>query len=354
MPSRIDRARDTRGWAGENSWRSRKPANPRALRNGCLSIALINNMPDSALAETELQFSALIEAAAGEIPIRMKFYSLPGITRGDRAQEHIDMIYFRLDHLLNSRFDGVIITGTEPHQSDLRREPYWSDLADIFDWAQQNTRSVILSCLAAQAAVLFNDGIERRPLISKRFGLFEERKTCDHILVRGVPEVMLFPHSRWNELQEDRLTSAGYSVLTRSAEAGPNLFVKMKGTSLFVHFQGHPEYGAHTLLKEYRRDIGRFIRGEQEAYPSMPTGYFDKASAKLLAESRRDVMSNRHAEIVAGFLDGAVAGGLTDSWRSSAIRIYRNWLQYIASTKTESATCARAAHLERSRQTARR
>ena len=46
-----------------------------------------------------------------------------------------------------------------------------------------------------------------------------------------------------------------------------DLFVKKKEKSLFVHFQGHPEYGAQTLLKEYRRDIKRFLRGERETYP---------------------------------------------------------------------------------------
>ena len=44
-------------------------------------------------------------------------------------------------------------------------------------------------------------------------------------------------------------------------------FVKKKKRSLFVHFQGHPEYGAQTLLKEYRRDIKRFLRAERETIP---------------------------------------------------------------------------------------
>ena len=70
---------------------------------------------------------------------------------------------------------------------------------------------------------------------------------------------MQFPHSRWNEVRADALTSCGYEILTQSAEAGVDLFVKKK-RSLFVHFQGHPEYGARTLLKEYRRDIKRFLR----------------------------------------------------------------------------------------------
>lgn len=335
--------------APEKSPCTQRLANPRVAQTGCLNIALINNMPDSALEETERQFSAVIEAAAADLPVRVKFYSLPGISRDGRTQRRINEFYFGLGDLWNSRFDGVIITGTEPLQPNLRQEPYWPYLAETFDWAQRNTNSVILSCLAAHASVLFSDGIERHLSNDKRFGLFDERKTFDHSLVRGAPEVMPFPHSRWNELQEDHLTSAGYSVLTKSAEAGPNLFVKMRGASLFVHFQGHPEYGAQTLLKEYRRDIGRFIRGERKTYPGMPKGYFDAASVKLLDEFREAVMRDRRAETMAGFPGGPVAGRLTDSWRSSAVCIYGNWLQYIASRRTKSATLARAAHPERTR-----
>ena len=54
---------------------------------------------------------------------------------------------------------------------------------------------------------------------------------------------MRIPHSRWNEVRADALTACGYEVLTQSAEAGVDLFVKKKKDSLFVHFQGHPEYG---------------------------------------------------------------------------------------------------------------
>jgi len=70
-----------------------------------------------------------------------------------------------------------------------------------------------------------------------------------------------FPHSRWNEVQENALTGCGYEVLTKSDSAGVDLFVKQKKKSLFVHFQGHLEHQAETLLKEYRRDIKRFLRG---------------------------------------------------------------------------------------------
>ena len=99
----------------------------------CVTIALINNMPDPALEDTEMQLMELLDDASGDIPVRLKLYSLPRIPRGERGAQHLTSFYFGIDDLLNNRFDGVIVTGTEPRQSDLRQEPYWSALADVLE-----------------------------------------------------------------------------------------------------------------------------------------------------------------------------------------------------------------------------
>jgi homoserine trans-succinylase len=122
----------------------------------------------------------------------------------------------------------------------------------------------------------------------------------------------------------------------QSAQAGVDLFVKKKKESLFVHFQGHPEYGTGTLLKEYRRDIKRFLRKERETYPNMPHGYFDATATKLLSDFRDKVKANPHEEFVAEFPEAAVVGGLQETWRASAAAVYRKWLQYLVSRKAES------------------
>jgi homoserine O-succinyltransferase len=111
--------------------------------------------------------------------------------------------------------------------------------------------------------------------------------------------------------------------------------VKKKQESLFVHFQGHPEYGAQTLAKEYRRDIKRFLRGERETYPTMPHGYFDDASTQLLNEFCQNALSARREEIIESFPE-SVVDSLENTWQSSAICVYRNWLSYIGSRKAES------------------
>jgi homoserine O-succinyltransferase/O-acetyltransferase len=149
-------------------------------------------------------------------------------------------------------------------------------------------------------------------------------------------DLIHFPHSRWNEVREDALTACGYVVLTKSSEAGVDSFVKRKKNSLFVHFQGHPEYSAHTLLKEYRRDIKRFLRQERETYPTMPRGYFDPSATQLLTEFQQTALSNRTEEVMADFPDGAIVSTLRNGWHASAISLYSNWLQYLGSRSAET------------------
>ena len=303
-----------------------------------LTIGLINNMPDAALESTEIQFSRLIGSAAGDIPVRLQLYSLPNLPRSESAQQHLNQFYFKIDELWMSPCDALIITGTEPRQADLREEAYWTVLTEVFDWAQSNALSTVVSCLAAHAAVLHNDGIERHRLSDKQFGVFEFRKAHDHALMRRSAEIVRTPHSRWNELREEDLASCGYTVLAKSAEAGVDMFVKECKQSLFVHFQGHPEYSARTLLKEYRRDIGRFLRGERETYPSMPQGYFDTDICRLAEEFQRVALSRRDEEFLASFPDDILANSVQNVWQPSATRVYRNWLHYVLSRKAAAAS----------------
>jgi homoserine O-succinyltransferase len=144
----------------------------------------------------------------------------------------------------------------------LSDEPYWERLRELLQWAQANTTSSIWSCLAAHAAVELLDGIRRRRLEQKRCGVFAHDTLPDQPLLKGISTPLHTPHSRWNELPVDALRDAGYSIVSASAASGADMFTKQAG-SLLVFFQGHPEYEDTTLLREYRRDVGRYLRGQQ-------------------------------------------------------------------------------------------
>ena len=155
-------------------------------------------------------------------------------------------------------------------------------LADVLDWAERNTASTVLSCLAAHAGVLHSDGIARhRSARTSSSASSSSERSGDHDSQQTSGERIRFPHSRWNEVQAEALTSAVIGA-NKIGQAGVDLFVKQRKKSLFVHFQGHPEYGAQTLLKEYRRDIRRFLRAGTRNLPHNAHGYFDAAAAQLL------------------------------------------------------------------------
>jgi homoserine O-succinyltransferase len=334
-------------------WAERITANPNPSprpKSAPLRIAFINNMPDSALEDTEMQFLELLEAAAGDIPLRVKFYSLPKVPRAERGLLHLHDFYHGLEDLWTSRFDALIMTGTEPLQSDLRQEPYWHALTDVLSWAERNTHSTILSCLAAHAGVLHSDNVPRHPLPDKPFGVdsacvqnqdhpHQDRPNQDHpheLTLNAAP--LRFPHSRWNEVRADALVAAGYTILTQSPQAGVDLFVKQKDKSLFVYIQGHPEYGPLTLLKEYRRDIKRFLRQERKTYPTMPQGYFDRASTNLLSEFQSKCMADPREEHLLNFPEEQLLQTLQNTWQSSAVAVYRNWIDYIQSRRDKEKT----------------
>jgi homoserine O-succinyltransferase/O-acetyltransferase len=298
-------------------------------------VALVNNMPDAALEDTEAQFVELLGAAACDVPVELTLFSIPTVPRGERAQQRLDRFYFGLGELLSSRLDGVIITGTEPRCADLRQEPYWGELTTVMDWAEECSHSAILSCLAAHAGVLHSDGILRQRLEDKRFGVFAENKFTAHALTESVESPVCFPHSRWNDLPADGLIAHGYSILTRGNKVGAGLFVKQKKESLFVHFQGHPEYREPTLLKEFRRDVKRFLLKERETYPSLPYGYFDSHTESLLNVFRDEAVSNRKEEVISKFPLNSAAIAVEKNWHDSSVAIYNRWLHYMISRRSE-------------------
>jgi homoserine O-succinyltransferase len=143
------------------------------------------------------------------------------------------------------------------------------------------------------------------------------------------------PHSRWNGVRQKDLTERGYSILSRIAGDGIDSFVKQE-ESLFVFFQGHLEYDSDTLMREYRRDVGRYLKGETNNYPLLPSSYFDRGTEKALTILRNKAAAFRTTHLLAGVVAAMEETKIKDTWQRSAIRIYRNWLECIRARKSES------------------
>ena len=328
---------DPRPERGDGSQDGRK----RAADDSSIEVAFVNNMPDSALEETELQFVGLLESAArelGDLTVRVSRYWLPGLARNAAVAERLDRNYSPLERLYASGADGLIVTGTEPLTENLREESYWEPLADLLNWAEVSTKSTLLSCLAAHAAALLFDGIERHFLAAKFSGVFVQVIRTDHPLTTRLGRLVHMPHSRLNDLPTDLLQKDGYTNLIESPEMTWTVAVKDRGSCTFVLVQGHPEYSTTSLLREYRRDLQRFLRGERTSVPSMPVGYLDHVSHRLLQNFEAQVLANpTDIELMRAFPFEPVEQRLVNTWQHSAARLYANWLRLIESGRQCSA-----------------
>lgn len=290
-----------------------------------LHIGLVNNMPDAALRTTELQFARLLKEASGGFDVRLHLFAMPEIPRSDDARARMEGFYADAVGIPEAGIDALIFTGVAQDADRLSDEPYWQALTRLMDWAAAGTVTTVFSGHAAHAAVQHYDAIRRRALPKKLSGVFASLRAMEDPLLAGVPTRATTPHSRRHGVSENDLTSRGYRVLARLMDGSADLFVR-EDRSRLVFLQGHPEYGADTLGREYLSDMALFLNGEGER-PQIPENYFDRVTENaLLALAARPVQ-------IADFMDVVTGAVPLQSWRGTTLRLFANWIASIAAEK---------------------
>jgi homoserine O-succinyltransferase len=315
-------------------------AMPVAPPADALKIALINNMPDPALEATERQFAGCLAAAAASQVVMLDVYLLPSLARGALGEQYRLARCGDYRSLFDEACDAIIITGTEPRAADLADEPYWQSLTALFDWAAENTRSIFLSCLSAHAWLQHRNGIRRRRLPAKCCGIFaHDRVAPDGGFACGLSDRILLPHSRWNDLNVSELEQAGYRPVYASKAAGVGVFLQ-QADSLFLCCQGHPEYDPASLAKEYRRDVGRYLRRESEIYPALPVGLFGAETIEQLGRFRAEAIADRRHERLdlLPILLPELPGG--SSWQPHAVQLFERWLAFASRARERAIPAA--------------
>jgi len=292
-----------------------------------LHIGLLNMMPDAALAATERQFFRLIGGSNQIAQFYVHPFSLDEIPRSDAARQYIKDYYESLGDIKQQGLDALIITGANVTQPELAKEVFWEPLIDVIDWAYHNVTSTLCSCLATHAVMQFRYQQHRIGLAEKCWGVFEhEVIDRSHPLVKGVNTRFNVPHSRFNVVTQDQFEQAGVKVLVASADAGVHLAVS---PDLFriVFFQGHPEYDINSLLKEYKREVTRFAKGETDSYPPFPRHYFGATQKAILDEYqwRLQYALQNNAD-VPEFPEQLITQTLHNTWRDSGEAILNNWI----------------------------
>ena len=83
-------------------------------------------MPDAALHATEMQFTTVLQAAAGDHHISLRLFCLPEVPRAPEVRERLERDYWPIHALFDEPLEGVIVTGAEPRAAMLNQEPYWT------------------------------------------------------------------------------------------------------------------------------------------------------------------------------------------------------------------------------------
>jgi homoserine O-succinyltransferase len=298
-----------------------------------ITVGLVNIMPDSAFIDTEEQFRTLVMNGSGSATtVEFELYTITEIPRSEATTAVIESRYRGLDELWRRAPDALIVTGTEPGQVRLSYEPYWPYLAHLLEWAANSVPTTLLSCLAAHASVLLFDGIERTPRATKCSGVFGGAVVDrSDPLAADLPDLVPIPHSRINDVPEEALDRAGYQIVVGSgpSRTGWSVVTQQRGESLFVLCQGHPEYSALSLLREYRRDVRRCLFGRGAVpYPKIPEGYLSPLAVATLEEFQRHAVPGADPrELWDAFPYGVVAATVQTTWAPSSATLYANWLR---------------------------
>lgn len=256
-----------------------------------LQILIVNLMPTKIVTETQLA------RLLGNTPLQVEMELLMMSTHKPThtAEEHMLAFYKTFDEVKHRNFDGMVITGAPVEHLAFEEVEYWEELCTIMEWSKTHVTSTFHICWAAQAALYYHYGINKKRLDKKLFGVFSH--TVEHrgsILFRGFDDTFMVPHSRHTTvLREDIEKVPELKILASSEEAGIYAVSTDKGRQIFI--TGHSEYDADTLNKEYLRDKNAGLPIE------IPVNYFPNDDDSL-------------APMV--------------SWRSSANLLYSNWLNY--------------------------
>lgn len=262
-----------------------------------LRIILLNLMPTKI--ETETQILRLLSNS----PLQVEIELLQMATHESKNTplKHLLSFYKTLDDIKEEKFDGMIVTGAPVELLPFEEVDYWSELTEVFDWAEKNVYSTLYICWGAQAGLYYRYGVPKYSLAEKMFGIFPHRPLdLFHPLMRGLDDIFYVPHSRHTEIRrEDIAKIKDLQIISYSDMSGVHIVSDMDCRNFY--FTGHSEYDADTLAKEYFRDLNKGLNIK------IPYNYFPENDIK-----RTPYMT----------------------WRQTGSLLFTNWLNYFVYQQT--------------------
>ncbi|MGN1031307.1 MAG: homoserine O-succinyltransferase, partial [Butyricicoccaceae bacterium] len=256
-----------------------------------LRIALLNLMPTKIATETQI----LRCLSNTPLQIEVDLVQTSTYQSTHTPEDHLLKFYTTFDEIQNNFYDGFIITGAPVEKMAFEEVDYWDELTEIMEWTKTHVHSTFHICWGAQAGLYYHYGIQKHLLPKKLSGIYKHSVLHPkEPLFRGFDDEFFAPHSRYTGIdKQDILDHDVLYLMSTSEEAGPYIISARGGRQIFV--LGHSEYDADTLAKEYERDVNKGIN------PDIPVNYFQDDDPSKPPMVR---------------------------WRSHAMLLYTNWLNY--------------------------
>lgn len=300
-----------------------------AINMPILRVAFVNLMPGSSLEATERQFFSLL---AESNPFRACYVypvALDTVVRDASAQAHVQSYYYKWRDMQEITLDAVIITGANISHQNIAQEPFWQELLSVIEDIARRNLPCLFSCLAVHALLWSRYQQPRAPLARKLWGVFTHSVVTAHSLLYGINSQFTVPHSRFNDITAKQFDAAGFVPLIVSEEAGVHLAVDRSARWLCM--QGHPEYDAISLLKEYKREIHAYYHDTRDNYPEVPRYYLPLQAREICAEYREYVEAAKtQRQTVPPFPEQFIMQKVDYSWHDTAVVIMCRWMQLIS------------------------
>ncbi len=295
-------------------------ARPGTLRD-TFRIGIVDLMATTARGLAQAQFARLLRSATSDDRIEADV----GIVNLDPTDSWPRPPGTRADWDRIAAFDAVIVTGAEPRAAESRLDPSFPVVEKILDVTMPRAVSTIFSCLAAHAALEHLYSIPRYQLAEKRVGVLTHVVSADASpLTTGLPDLVAMPHSRWNTVHRGDLTAAGARPVICTGSEDWAVATSPDGIR-YIFLQGHPEYFADTLLREYRRDVRRYLDGMSEVYPAVPAGYLSACDVEALTGFAAHARQHRSGHLLAEFPAVTPDPAAARAWVQPAAAFAANW-----------------------------
>ncbi|AWB65162.1 homoserine O-succinyltransferase [Saccharobesus litoralis] len=241
---------------------SESRANTQDIRP--MEIGILNLMPNKI--ETEIQLLRLLSNSP--LQANVDLIRIDMRAPKNTPSEHMDAFYRLFDDIKHKNYDGLIVTGAPLGLMEYEEVKYWDKMQEIMDWARKHVQSTLYLCWAAHASLYHYFGLQRDIRENKISGVFNHQ-VSDHLdpLTQGFNDEFVAIHSRYAQIPLENLQAhPDLNVLATCEEGGAYLIASKDQRLVFI--TGHPEYDAHTLDSEYKRDLDAGIN------PEMPENYY--------------------------------------------------------------------------------